>query len=352
MLVLIQPALAGDEVYINQHIQSTSGVIKLDAKTYVIDHPIKLDSGTVLQGVPGKTKILLRSRVSWPEWMPVIDAVNVRGARITGVTFDMNCDNQRPPVGKGYHIGVFLKGCSNIEIEHCVFINGKGDGIRCKTCSNIRVHDNNISRMGHDGIYFVDCKECSAEYNTVSTRTNSGIRDWNSVNVKINHNTITSQQDGKGGYAGVQIEFSKAFTSPSVTVSSNTFYRTQGPGVQLISYGQGVKNLQGVYITENTFTNTGVSTYIIDTGGISIKGLNGAVIRGNLFTGCYNAGILVMSGGTGTSITNNIILNTNPHVRSYKYAAWTGFGICNLANARIKTSGNTFSGNYKGNIYT
>lgn len=351
LLIFVSPVMAGDEISINKQIQKSTGVVKLDAKSYVVDQSINLKSGVVLQGVPGKTKIVLRSRSKLPEWVPVVNAVGANGARVTGITFDMNSDSQTVRYGKGYHIGIFLKGCNNIKIDNCVFINGKSDGIRCKTCSNIKVEGNTISRMGHDGIYFVDSKGCSATGNKITTRTNSGVRDWNSINLIISKNTITSQQDGLGGCAGIQIEYSKAFANPSVVISGNTINKTQGPGVQLIAYSAGVKNNRGVTVVGNTFTSAGMSKYIEYTGGVVIQGLNGATITGNYITSCNNAGVLFMSGGTGTTISKNRIVGTRPHVRDFRYTAWTGHGICNRAKSKISISGNSMSGNYNGNFY-
>lgn len=351
LLIFVQPVMAGDESSINEQIQKSHGVVKLAPKTYVVDHSINLKSGVTLQGVPGKTKILLKEKVAMPEWTPVVNAVKVTGARVTGITFDMNSDKQTVSYGKGYHIGIFLKGCSNIRVDNCTFVNGKGDGIRCKTCSNIRVDRNTISRMGHDGVYFVDCKECFATGNRITTRTNSGVRNWNSVNMMISNNVITAQQDGKGGCAGIQIEYSKAFSNPSVKIVGNTINKTQGPGVQLIAYSAGVKNNKGVTVTGNTLTSTGMSTYIEYTGGVVIQGLNGAVITGNTMKGCNNAGVLFMSGGTGTVVSKNKITNTRPHIRNFRYTAWTGHAICNRSKAKISVSGNSMSGNYNGNLY-
>jgi polygalacturonase len=274
ILLIPLPALAGDEVLINQMIKVSSGDVHLSGRTYTIDHPIVMKSGVSLIGVPGKTKILLKPKVRWALWVPMVDGVNCNGIRITGINFDANADQQTVNYGLGYHIIVFMKGCKNVEVDHCTFFDSKGDGARFKTCSNIDVHDNTISKMGHDGIFVVDCKDVYILDNRVTTRTNSGIRDWNTVNLLIDGNRIDAQQDGKGGYAGIQIEYSKAFANPSVTISGNTMIRTQGPGVQLIAYSAGSKNNKGIVVKNNKFLETGVSTFIQDTAGISILGLN------------------------------------------------------------------------------
>jgi polygalacturonase len=344
LLFIPIPALAGDEVLINQMIKVSSGDVHLSPRTYIVDHPINLRSGVDLYGVPGKTVILLKPKVKWALWVPVIDGTLVSGCRISGITIDMNADSQTVGYGLGYHNGVFLKGCKNIEVDHCTFFDSKGDGIRCKTSSNLDIHDNKISKMGHYGIFVIDCKDVYVMNNKIETRTNSGVRDWNSVNVKISGNQITAQQDGKGGYAGIEIEYSKLFTNPSVMISGNTMTRTQGPGVQLIAYSQGSKIKKGITVMNNKFVQTGVSTYIQDTGGISILGMNGATISANVFDRCYNSGVLLMSGGAGTVISKNIFINIQPHVRDYKKTLWTGYAICNRARVKITQSGNTYSG--------
>lgn len=342
-------ASAGDEVAINKLIQKNN-IVKLEAKTYTIDNPILLKSDLTLKGTPGKTVILLRPNVKWPVWTSMVDGTLCKSVKISGITFDANSDRQTVPYGMGYHNVIFLKGCSNVYISNCIIRNSKGDGIRCKSCSNIDVYNNNICRMGHDGVYFVDSKECRADFNTIETRTNSGIRLWNTINSKIYSNQITSQQDGRGGYAGIQIEYSKLFSNPSIEISSNTLYRTQGPGLQLIAYSQGVKINKGITIKNNRFIQAGVSTFIKDCSGVAVKGISGATITNNVFDSCYGSGILILSGGAGTEITKNTIKNTKKHVRDYKNAEWSGYAIANVTHAKIRIAKNTFSKNVRGNI--
>ena len=350
-LLLPLPVLAaGDEVKLNQLIsKSPAGTIKLEARTYNIENPVILKSGVNLIGVSGKTKFLLKAGVPWGTFVPVVDGVNVKTSRIAYITFDMNGDKQTRPYGQGYHNGIFLKGCSNIEVDHCTFINGKGDGARFKTCSNLKIHDNVISRQGHDGIFVVDCKDVNIYNNRITTRTNSGIRNWNSQNVIINKNTIDAQQDGKGGYAGIQIEYSKYFENPNVVITNNVMKKTQGPGVQLIAYSAGANIKKGITISKNQFISTGVSTFISDTGGISFKGLKGATITNNVGDGCYNSFIWVASGGTGSIIKNNIIVNTVPHMKLSQ--SGTGYGISNRAGSSFLVDYNCFWNNKKGNTY-
>lgn len=349
LTLFISIAQAGDEVTINKLIQKNN-VVKLEAKTYTIDNPIILKSGLTLRGVPGKTIILLRPGIRWLPWTAMMQGTLCKGVQISGMMLDGNSDKQNVPYGMGYHNQIFLAGCQNVKISNCIFRNSKGDGIRAKYGSNICASWNRVYRMGHDGIYFVDCKECKATDNIIETRTNSGIRLWNSINSKVSGNQITSQQDGKGGYAGIQIEYSKLFSNPSIEISGNTLYMTQGPGLQLIAYSQGVRINKGITVKNNRFIQAGVSTFIKDASGVAIKGLNGATITTNTFDTCYGSGILILGGGTGTEITKNTFRNTQRHVRDYRTAEWSGYAIANVIGAKIKIAKNAFSKNIGGNI--
>ncbi|RPJ75295.1 MAG: hypothetical protein EHM20_09170 [Alphaproteobacteria bacterium] len=342
------PALAGDEMQINKLIQSGNGIVKLESKNYIIENPIIMKSNTVLLGT-GQTTFTLKSGVKWDLWVPVIKGTNLQNIRIAYINLDMNCDNQTVKYGLGYHNGIFLVGCSNVEIDHCSLINGKGDGARFKTCSNLKIHDNRAKRLGHDCIYIVDCKNATIINNKVTTRTNSGIRDWNSINVLIQGNTIDAQQDGYGGYGGMQIEYSKFFDNPKVEICRNIMTNTQGPGIQLIAYGNGLKIKKGINIRQNQFIQTGVSTSIKDAGGISIIGLKGASISNNVGDGCYNAFLVVMSGGESSTVKNNIITNTRPH--NIIRPAGTGYGISNRAGTSFIIDSNCFWNNENGDLY-
>ena len=191
----------------------------------------------------------------------------------------------------------------------------------------------------------VDCSGVSITNNKVETRTNSGIRDWNTVNLIIKGNSITAQQDGYGGYAGMQIEYSKYFANPNVEICNNIMTKTQGPGIQLIAYDKGLQIKKGISIKQNLFLQTGVSTYIPDTGGISIMGLNGVSIINNVFDGCYNDALYV-TGGSAT-IKNNIITNTALHIRS----TVGGYGVYNFYISNLIIDSNGFYNNKKGNLY-
>jgi parallel beta-helix repeat protein len=342
-------ASAGDETQINQMIEDSSSTVQLEAKTYLIENPIQMKSGVTLQGVTGETTFLLEENTNWDIWVPLIDCTNLENVRVAGITFDMNSDNQEVPYAKGYHNVMYLKGCNNVEVDDCTFINGRGDGARFKSCTNVIVHDNTAKRLGHDGIYVVDCKDVNIYNNRVTTRKNAGIRNWNSVNVRIEGNSIDAQLDGKGGYAGIQIEYSKYFENPNVEISNNVLADTWGPGAQLIAYAQGLEIDKGVCIKQNKFLQCGHSNNIVDTGGVSIKGLDGAEIIDNVGDGCYNAFVYVSSGGDGTIIKDNIIENTKPHVE--KNLAGTGAGIVNSAGSNLEVSGNSFSNNANRDTY-
>jgi len=342
-------ASAGDETQINQMIKDSSDTVQLEGKTYLIENPIQMKSGVTLQGVAGKTTFLLKENTNWEKWVPLIDGNSLKNVRITGITFDMNSDKQQVPYAEGYHNVMYLKSCSDVEIDSCTFINGRGDGARFKSCTNVTVHDNTARRLGHDGIFVVDCRDVNIYNNKVTTRKNAGIRDWNSVNVRIHENSIDAQLDGKGGYAGIQIEYSKYFENPDIEISNNVLTKTWGPGAQLIAYTKGLEINKGVLIKQNEFLQCGQSNNIVDTGGISIKGLDGAEIIDNVGDGCYNAFVYVSSGGDGTLIKGNTIKNTKPHIE--KALAGTGAGIVNSAGSTLEVSGNSFSNNANGDTY-
>lgn len=348
-------ASAGDEREINKMIEDTTGTVQLEGKNYIIENPIKMKSEVVLKGVQGKTIFLLKKNTNWAKWTSLIDGGNLKNVRITGITFDMNSDKQKVPYSEGYHNVIYLKGCSNVEVDHCTFVNGRGDGARFKLCSNVKVHDNKLNRLGHDGIFVVDCEDVNIYNNRVTTRKNAGIRDWNSININISGNTIDAQLDGKGGYAGIQIEYSKYFKNPNIEISKNVLTKTWGPGVQLIAYDKGLQIRKGAVIKQNKFLECGKSNNIIDTGGISIKGLKGASITNNVGDGCHNAFVFVWSGGDGTLIKGNTIKNTKPHIdkpHAIKIPAGTGAGILNSAGSSLKISCNTFSNNYGKDVYS
>jgi len=345
LLILIPfPALAGDEIGINKLIMVGNGTITLAPKNYIIENPIIMKSNIILQG-NSKVTFTLKPAVKWAVWTPVMSGINLKNIRITGISFDMNSDKQTVKYGLGYHNGIYLVNCVNVELDHCSFVNGKGDGARFKTSSNLKIHDNTAKRLGHDCIFVVDCSGVSITNNKVETRTNSGIRDWNTVNLIIKGNSITAQQDGYGGYAGMQIEYSKYFANPNVEICNNIMTKTQGPGIQLIAYDKGLQIKKGISIKQNLFLQTGVSTYIPDTGGISIMGLNGVSIINNVFDGCYNDALYV-TGGSAT-IKNNIITNTALHIRS----TVGGYGVYNFYISNLIIDSNGFYNNKKGNLY-
>jgi hypothetical protein len=349
LVLLPLPALAGDEIKINKLIKNSDGKVQLEGRTYKIENPIVMKSDVTLLGIKGKTKFLLKAGVPWSVWVPVVDGVNLKNCRIAYITFDMNSEKQKVKYGKGYHNGIFLKGCSNIEVDHCSFINGKGDGARFKTCSNLKIHDNTAKLLGHDGIFVVDCKDVKIYNNRITTRTNSGIRDWNSQNVLISKNKIDAQLDGYGGYAGIQIEYSKFFNDPNVEICKNVMTETWGPGAQFIAYDDGLDIDKGITVKQNQFIRTGQSNYIEDTGGISIKGLKGITIANNIGDGCRNSFVFVMSGGENSVIKNNIIANTLPHVEINQPG--TGYGVANIAGTSFSAGHNCFWNNENGNTY-
>ena len=348
ILLIPLPVLAGDEIQINKQIQAGNGTITLASKNYIIENPILLKSNIVLQG-NGKVTFTLKPYVKWALWVPVMSVTSLKNIRVTGINFNMNSDSQTVQPGLGYHNGIYFDYCTNVELDHCSFVNGKGDGARFKSSSNLNIHDNTAKRLGHDCIFVVDCNNVTMTNNQVSTRTNSGLRDWNTVNLIIKNKTITSQQDGNGGYAGIQIEYSKYFDNPNVQICNNVITRTQGPGVQLINYDDGLSIKKGITVEKNQFIQTGLSTYIVDAGGISIMGSKGAIIQNNVLDGCYNAGVIIMSGGEGMVIKNNIITNTLPHIM--RTQTGTGVGILNRASTSFLIDSNCFWNNQNGNLY-
>ena len=349
VLILIPlPVLAGDEIQINKQIQTGINTITLAPKNYIIENPILLKSNIVLQG-NGKVTFTLKPYVRWAVWVPVMSVTSLKNIRVTGINFNMNSDNQTVQPGLGYHNGIYFDYCTNVELDHCSFINGKGDGARFKSSSNLRIHDNTAQRLGHDCIFVIDSNNVTMTNNRVETRTNSGLRDFNTINLVIKNNTITSQQDGNGGYAGIQIEYSKYFENPNLEICNNIMTRTQGPGVQLIAYSDGLSIKKGITVEKNQFLQTGLSTYIVDAGGVSIMGLKGPSILNNVFDGCYNSGIIIESGGEGTVIKNNIITNTLQHIM--RTQSGTGSGILNRAGTSFTIDSNCFWNNANGNLY-
>src|SRR5665647_715120 len=170
LLILIPfPALAGDEIGINKLIMVGNGTITLAPKNYIIEDPIIMKSNIILQG-NSKVTFTLKPAVKWAVWTPVMSGINLKNIRITGISFDMNSDKQTVKYGLGYHNGIYLVNCVNVELDHCSFVNGKGDGARFKTSSNLKIHDNTAKRLGHDCIFVVDCSGVSITNNKVETR--------------------------------------------------------------------------------------------------------------------------------------------------------------------------------------
>jgi parallel beta-helix repeat protein len=342
------PAIAGDEVAINKKIQASTGVVKLESKTYTIEKPIVMKSGVSLIGT-GSTVLFLHDYTNNGMWVPMIGGTNIKNSRISYINFNMNCDRQTVPYADGYHNAIFMSGASGVEVDHCSFINGRGDGARFKFSSGIYIHDNKVSKLGHDGFYVVDCNGVRIINNKVTTRKNAGIRNWNSQNVLISKNTVDSQLDGYGGYPGIQIEYSKYIENPNVAISENILTTTWGPVVKLIAYSSGLSIKKGVAITRNQFLKCGQSTNIADTGGISVSGMKGYTITNNVGDGCRNAFLYVQSGGLGSTVKYNIITNTLPHVR--RTQAGSGYGIANVGGTYFVVDSNCFYNNANGNTY-
>jgi parallel beta-helix repeat protein len=355
ILLTTTACAAPTDTDINKLIQSAKvgSTVTLQKTTYNINNPIVLKSGVNING-NGAT-LLLKPYTKWSEWTPVIHGRVVKNVHITNLNLYMNRDKQTAPRGRGYHIGMFFEGGSNIEVDHCSIANGLGDGIRSKSSENLKIHDNTVKHIGHDGIFVVDCKYVDIWNNKVTTNTNAGIREWNTVFLKIRSNTIDSELNGYGGYGAMQIEYSKFYSEPSVVISDNIMRKTWGPGIILFGYDKGVGITKGIIINRNRFLECGYSHSIQDTGGISIQGLKGIVIQNNVADGCYNTFIYLAKGGVGTIVKNNIITSTQSHriviLRRAQNPIGSGYGISNIAGARIIVDSNCFFKNINGNVY-
>jgi hypothetical protein len=306
-------------------------------------------SGVTLLGVEGKTKIFLAAGRNWAAFVPLVDGSNLDGCRIAYIIFDMNSENQKVSHGKGFHNAIHWKNGNNLDVDHCTFVNGKGDGARFKYCSNVKFHDNTASKLGHDAFFAIDSKNVGAYNNRITTRTNSALRLWNTEGARLSNNTIDAQLDSMGGNPGIQIEFSKYIEDPDTEVINNIFYKTWGSGIWLIAYDQGTKINHGVTIKNNLFKEVAQSYNIGYAAGITINGFKGAEISNNAADGSNNAFVLILSGGDQTLIKDNIITNTEEHKGINQ--AGTGSGIVNRAGASLSVDSNTFFDNSNGDTF-
>jgi len=301
-----------------------------------------------LEGESGAV-ITIPDHAGWPAWKPLVSGTGIHNVTIRNLEIDANSNgNAETPHGKGYYNCIHVIDCDSAEVYNCTLHDGLGDGLRTKTSTNIKFYNNLVYRLGHEGFYGIDSENIECFNNRITTRTDDALRLWNSQHVRFYNNIIDSQLDSLGGNPGIQIEDSKGVVN-DIEICNNILTRTWGAGIWLIAYEKGNENNQGILIHHNLFYETGQSYNIPYTSGIVNDGIKGTQVYNNVFDGARNNAFRNRAGGQGTTIKDNIITGTVPHIAIPQ--SGTGCGIADLARVNFSVTDNCFFNNQNGNLY-
>jgi len=348
-----------DQVQINQALKlvaSSSKYTTVHLKgpfTYVINDTLLIGSNTILEG-DSNAVIKLANNAGWSTTKPLIQQMSSSGnSNIVVRGFEVNGNyngNSKVSLGKGYYNIMYFTNCNSIKVYNMYMHDGLGDGLRASSCKNIQFYNNKIYKLGHDGLFAIRSQYVQAWSNTITCRTNSGLRIWNTNNVKLHDNVITSSYDWSAGGPGIQIEKGGTGTGTmdNISIYNNVIHNTYGPGMWIFNYdtASSTKDLgKNIKIYHNIFYSTGTNPSITWVGGIIASGFHNTYIENNVFDGVYHAAIAniypssyspsyTSSSGYATIVRNNIIVNTLK--RKYS-SSGTGYGVMNYLSSKKHT---------------
>lgn len=337
--------------------------------TYNIDDTVRIGSNTTLVGDPN-AKIRLVDNARWPAGQPLIGQIGGYGSFLTNVRIgnfqiDGNESNQPEMWGKDYYrlisfTGVPSKSITNISVYNMKLFNSLGDGFRVKHGDNISYYNNKDYNLQHCSCMFQEVNNGTICNCSSQAITCAGYRTDNSRNINIYNNTVTpftgTTKAYKNAHNSIQIGNSPASGMTHATNNINIYNNTLDGGdcgiLLFDATGLGNSTTQQVQIHNNMITNAGgIGTGIWDSG-IGIQRWNtGATLTGNVINSCYCAGILVLDCEIVNTISNSISNIKEATDLQLQKLSVSGYGIQNMGDGKVYSTGNTLRYNATGNTY-
>ncbi|MCC4770845.1 hypothetical protein FXV91_11845 [Methanosarcina sp. DH2] len=206
------PAGSDDQNVINAAIQSANSgdTVQLAPTMFHISSPIIMKSGVTLNGNGiGATVIYCDNPSSNFATQNIILCEGISDIEISNFLIDggwesLSIMHAASNKYREYEKGVYLSGCSNVDIHDLKMQYSMGDFIFCKkNTSNVQVY-NTVCKPGHDSFDAWSAGDGISIFNNCwGTFINSCIKIHNTKNVQIYRNTFYS--DAGSGNAGVEV---------------------------------------------------------------------------------------------------------------------------------------------------
>ncbi|MFZ2101559.1 MAG: TIGR03808 family TAT-translocated repetitive protein [Oricola sp.] len=320
----VLPGLAGDQSAAFQAMLNTAATagdaVFLPGGTYVLSG-IRLPSGMLLEGVPGRTQLahsgsgpLLQSAGS--------ESITLRGLLIDGLG---------RPAGEDEGL-IDLRNVDGLSIETCTLRGAGGNAVHMEGCSGA-LRGNTISDAGVFAIYSMDGAGLSVSGNTIRDCRNGGVvihrsssgRDGSIVTGNRIENTGAA--NGGTGEWGNAINF---FRTDDVIAANNIISGSAFTAVR----GNSVRRMQ---VIGNICRDSGETAIYAEFA------FEDAVIANNTIDGAANgiSATNLDSGGHGATITGNIIRNL--HMTGPYEAEFPGFGTGIGVEADATVTGNVIA---------
>jgi parallel beta-helix repeat protein len=276
---MCSPALAGDEIQINQMLDQ-GGNVHLDPRVYNIEGPIIIHSNTILSGEPGT---ILRVSSSSSQWFTGQIGIicnpteSLQNIEICFLEVDGNIGNlprnfdstpgHDRDAGKLILIGGFSSEYGNNIIIHDVKLyNAFSDGIYLRFTNNIQIYNNEIINCQHEGFFISACQNADVYNNKISGICSDGGRFMNSIFYKVRNNVFISFSGDsfgafKGGEHGLQIGDQvnevnhgfapsyKPYTTDNAEVTGNIFGYSSEQAINLVN----LQSNANIIINSNTY---------------------------------------------------------------------------------------------------
>lgn len=206
------PTGSNDQNVINAAIQSANSgdTVQLAPTMFHISSPIIMKSGVTLNGNGiGATVIYCDNPSSNFATQNIILCEGISDIEISNFLIDGGWESLSKMHAasnkyREYEKGVYLSGCSNVDIHDLKMQYSMGDFIFCKkNTSNVQVY-NTVCKPGHDSFDAWSAGNGISIFNNCwGTFINSCIKIHNTKNVQIYRNTFYS--DAGSGNAGVEV---------------------------------------------------------------------------------------------------------------------------------------------------
>lgn len=326
--------------------------VYLSEGNYAVKSPLKLWSGTLIDGDPGAIINLMpyASTSVFPSMTPIFGQAEktISDITIQNIQYNGNSNKQNVKWGKGFQNVVGLNHAKNVKIKNVVASSTQGDILRLADSEEIDFSHNSVLGCGHDGLYVERCQGVGAYHNVIYVRSNSGLRCKGSSGVKFIDNTILRTDDFYPAFSpGIQIQKDDKEPCSGVEVSGNEIDGTLGPNIWVFGNSETDNNpASDLRIHHNVLTNGGnmpKEKGITGVGGIVCDGWTDVKIEYNTIDSCLGYGIL-FGRYVGTSagenltavVSRNIITNTKI---SKSQGLYSGGGLVNLSSGKYTVSG-------------